>query len=152
MCLWPCLKKSHAINEWGEGSPSSRIHEDTAAMPGGSSVPRDECSSKVQAWASFEFQEYSRILCARNHLQWQLLLRVPQGGGMLEMGTLTFILFSLTSFFFLIFKIGMWLLHNIAFVSAVQCESASRLYTYIPSFLSFSPTTPTPGPLCHHST
>ena len=31
------------------GSPSSRIHEDTAAMPRGSSVPRDECSSKVQA-------------------------------------------------------------------------------------------------------
>ena len=35
------------------------------------------------------------------------------------------------------------MLHNIVFVSAVQCESASRLYTYIPSLLSFSPTTPT---------
>ena len=33
-------------------------------------------------------------------------------------------------FFFLIFKIGMWLLHNIAFVSAVQWVSQPSVYIY----------------------
>ena len=57
---------------------------------------------------------------------------------------------------FISFFIGVWLVYNVALVSALQCSESCK-YTYIPSLLNHPPTSQTPShppphptPLGHH--